>query len=87
MGLKFDEVVTKHDFKENIVYQCMYMKVSGSNFIFMVFCVDEMLLVTNDINSLSKTKQILCNHTDLKDLRETYSALGIKVDISTHQHA
>ena len=30
--LKFDEVVTANGFKENIVDQCIYMKVSGSKY-------------------------------------------------------
>ena len=34
--LKFDEVVTANGFKENIVNQCIYMKVSGSKYILLV---------------------------------------------------
>ena len=45
--LKFDEVVTSNSFKENIVDQCIYMKVSGSNYIFLVLYVDDILVATN----------------------------------------
>ena len=60
--LKFDEIVTANGFKENIVDQCIYMKVSGSKYIFLVLYVDDILLVANDINLLIKTKQLLFNH-------------------------
>ena len=32
--LKFDETITKFGFKENIVDPCIYLKISGSKFIF-----------------------------------------------------
>ena len=39
--LKFDEVVTANGFKEKIVDQCIYMKVSESKYIFLVLYVDD----------------------------------------------
>ena len=54
--LKFDEVVTANGFKENIVDQCIYMKVSGSKYIFLVLYVDDSLLATNDTDLLVETK-------------------------------
>ena len=52
---KFDEVIIANGFKENIVDQCIYMKVSGSKYIFLILYVDDILLVANDINLLVKT--------------------------------
>ena len=46
--LKFDEVVTADGFKENIVDQCIYMKVSGRKYIFLVLNVDDIFLAVND---------------------------------------
>ena len=37
--LQFDEVVTANGFKENIVDQCIYMKVIGRKYIFLVLYV------------------------------------------------
>ena len=76
--LKFD-VVTANGFKENIVYQCIYMKVSGSKFIFMVLYVNNILLVANDIDLLIETKQLLFIHFDIKDLGEASYVLGIQI--------
>lgn len=44
------------------------MKVSGSSFIFLVIYVDDILLATNDTIILAKTKKMLCNRFDMKDL-------------------
>ena len=57
--LKFDEVVTANGFKENIVNQCIYMKVSRSKYIFLVLNVDDILHVANDTNLLDETKVIV----------------------------
>ena len=54
--LKFDEVVTANGFKENIVDQCIYMKVSGRKYIFLVLYVDDIFLTANDTDLLVKTK-------------------------------
>ena len=54
--LKFDKVVNSNGLKENIVNQCIYMKIGGSKYIFLVLYVDDILLATNDTNMLVKTK-------------------------------
>ena len=77
--LKFDEVITRNGYKENVVDMCIYMKLCGSSFIFLVLYVDDTLLATNDIDSLVETKQILCNHFDMKNLGEASFALGLKI--------
>ena len=68
--LKFNEVVTANGFKENIVDQCIYMKVSERKYIFLVLYVDDILLATNDTNLLVEIKQLLFSHFDMKDLEE-----------------
>ena len=77
--LKFDEVVTTNGFKENIVDQCIYMKVSGSKYIFLVIYVDDIFLATNDTDLLVETKQLLFSHFDIKDLGEASYILGIQI--------
>ena len=48
----------------------IYMKVSGSKYIFLVLYVDDILLAANDIDLLVETKQLLFSHFDMKDLGE-----------------
>ena len=75
MYLKFDV----NGFKENIIDQCIYMKVSGSKYIFLVLYIDDILLVTNDIDLLVEVKQLLFSRFDMKDLREASYVLGIQI--------
>ena len=66
-------------FKENIVDQCIYMKVNGSKYIFLILYVDDILLIINDTDLLIKKKQLLFNHFDTKDLGEASYVLGIQI--------
>ena len=75
--IKFDEVVTPNGFKENIIYQCIYMKVSGSKFILLVLYVDDILLVSNNTDMFIETNQLLLSHFDMKDIREASYVLSI----------
>jgi len=59
-------------FKENTIDQCIYLKVSGSKFIFLILYVDDILLATNDLGQSSETKRFLSNNFDMKDMGETY---------------
>ena len=77
--LKFDEVVIANRFKENIVDQCIYMKVSGSKYIFLVLYVDDILLVANDTDLMVETKQLLFSLFNMKDLGEASYVLGIQI--------
>ena len=47
MESQFDEVVTIDGFKESIIDQCIYMKVSGRKYIFLILYVDDILLIAN----------------------------------------
>ena len=57
--LKFDKIVTSFGFIENKLDQCVYMKVSGSKFTFIVLYVDDILLASSDVNLLNDTKRLL----------------------------
>ena len=77
--IKFDEVIIRTDFKDNVVDRCIYMKVNWSIFMFLVLYVDDILLATNDTDLLAKTKKMLCNYFDMKDLGEASFVLSIKI--------
>ena len=46
--LKFHEVIASFGFEDNIMDQCIYLKVNGSKICFLVLYVDGILLATND---------------------------------------
>jgi hypothetical protein len=84
--LKFDDVVTSLGFEENKVDQCIYLKVSGSKYIFLVLYVDDILLASNDLGILFETKQTLTKYFDMKDLGEASFVLGIEIHRDRSRH-
>ncbi|GJY06174.1 putative zinc finger, CCHC-type containing protein [Tanacetum coccineum] len=77
--LKFDEVMKKHNFIKNQVDQCVYLKMSGRNFIILVFYVDDILLASNNIDLLHETKCFLSRNFDMKDLGEASYVIGNEI--------
>ena len=77
--LKFHEVIASFDFEENIMDQCIYLKVSGSKISFLVLYVDDILLATNDKGLLYEVKQFLSKNFDMKDMGEASYVIGIKI--------
>ena len=57
--IKFNNTITSFGFKENIVDQCIYLKVRGSKFIFLILYMDDILLANSDLGLLGETKEYL----------------------------
>ena len=77
--LKFNDTITSFGFKKNTVDRCIYLKVSGSKFIFLILYVDDILLATNDLGLLSETKKFLSNNFEMKDMDEAGYVIGIEI--------
>jgi len=80
---KFKNVISSYCFvKIVVVVDCIYLKVSGGRFIFLVLYVNDILLSNSDLTLLSK--HYLSNNFDPKDRGEASYAIGIEVhsDIS-----
>ena len=77
--LKFNDTVVSFGFKEITVDRCIYLKVNGRKFIFLVLYVDDILLVTNDFGLLSETKKYLSNKFEMKDIGEASYVIGIEI--------
>ena len=78
-GRDIDEVITSLGFVDNKVDHCVYLKNSGSKLIFLVLYVDDILLSSNDLDLLNKTKGLLSKNFDMKDLGEASFVLGIEI--------
>nr|CAN60205.1 hypothetical protein VITISV_036061 [Vitis vinifera] len=64
---------------ENVMDQCIYLKVSESKVCFLVLYVDDILLATNDKGLLHEVKQSLSKIFDMKDMGEASYVIGIKI--------
>ena len=77
--LKFNDTIISFGFKENTFDRCIYMKVSGSKFIFLVLYVDDILLATNDLGLLYEIKKYLSKNFEMKDMGEATYMIGIEI--------
>ena len=77
--LKFNDVISSFGFVENVVDRCIYLKISGSRFIFLVLYVDDILLASSDLALLIETKHFLSSHFEMKDMGEASYVIGIEV--------
>ncbi|KAL4016719.1 hypothetical protein IC575_024376 [Cucumis melo] len=77
--LKFNDTITSFGFKENIVDQCIYLKISESKFIILVLYVVDILLATNDFGLLCQTKEFLSKNFEMKDMGEASYVIGIEI--------
>ncbi|RVW94724.1 Retrovirus-related Pol polyprotein from transposon TNT 1-94 [Vitis vinifera] len=68
--LKFHEILITFGFKENLMDQCIYLKINGSKICIIVLYVDDMLLASNNMGMILETKQFLSKNFDMKDLGE-----------------
>lgn len=73
--IKFDQVVSIFGFEENEIDDYIYLKVSGTKFIFLVLYVDDILLASLDLTLLHITKNFY-----MKDLGEAHFVLGIEIE-------
>lgn len=76
---KFHQVISSFDFEASPVDNCVYQKLSGSKFVFLVLYVDDILLASNNIGSLHETKRFLTNKFEMKDLGDASFVLGIQI--------
>ncbi|GJW62755.1 retrotransposon protein, putative, ty1-copia subclass [Tanacetum coccineum] len=75
----FDEEIKRFGFAQNLDEPCVYQKASGSNVIFLILYVDDIIIMGNHILSLQSVKDYLGKCFAMKDLRETTFILGIKI--------
>ena len=67
-NLHFDEAVKEFGFMKNEDEPCVYKKVSGSEIVFLMLYVDDILLIGNDIPTLQSVKYWLGKCFSMKDL-------------------
>ncbi|KAL0313452.1 UNVERIFIED_CONTAM: Retrovirus-related Pol polyprotein from transposon TNT 1-94 [Sesamum radiatum] len=76
---RFDEVIRGYDFIKNDYDPCIYMKISGSLVAYLVFYVNDILLIGNDVKMLGEIKAWLSTQFSIKDIGEASYIFGIKI--------
>ncbi|GJY51001.1 retrotransposon protein, putative, ty1-copia subclass [Tanacetum coccineum] len=75
---RFDEEIKGFGFTQNLDEPCVYQKAGGSNVTFLILYVDDIIIMGNQIPSLS-VKTYLGKCFAMKDLEEATFILGIKI--------
>ncbi|GJR13726.1 retrovirus-related pol polyprotein from transposon TNT 1-94 [Tanacetum coccineum] len=65
---RFDVEIKKIGFTQNLDESCIYLKASGSNVAFLIFYVDDILLMGNNVTMLQEVKSWFCKCFSMKDI-------------------
>ncbi|GJY55807.1 retrotransposon protein, putative, ty1-copia subclass [Tanacetum coccineum] len=76
---RFDEEIKRFGFIQNCDELCVYRKASGSDVVFLILYVDDILIMGNNIPRLKEVKDYLGKCFSVKDLGEAAYILGIKI--------
>ena len=66
-------------FVRSKVHHCVYYKKVGEHIIYVIFYVDDMLLVGNNMDVIKEVKLHLSSKFDMKDLSSTNLILGMEI--------
>nr|GEX47904.1 retrotransposon protein, putative, Ty1-copia subclass [Tanacetum cinerariifolium] len=76
---RFDEEIKRFGFIQNRDEPCVYRKASGSDVVFLILYVDDILIMGNNIPRLKEVKDYLGECFSVKDLGEGAYILGITI--------
>ena len=77
---KFNSVVTKVGYTRSRYDTCLYFaNLKSTSVIFLLIYVDDMLIMSKDINQINKLKEVLKSEFEMKDLGAARKILGIDI--------
>ena len=77
--MHFDETIKTYGFEKNVDEPCVYKYIKEKKVVFLVLYVDDILLIENDVETLSNVKKWLAEQFQMKDLGEASYILGIQI--------
>ena len=78
-NLKFDETIKTYGFHQCVDEACVYKLIKDKSVVFLVLYVDDILLIGNNKDLLSKSKNWLAERFQMKDLGDACYVLGIQI--------
>ena len=78
-NIKFDQLVKSFGFIQYPDESCVYKRCSGNVIVFLILYVDDILIIGNDVGTLSSVKVWPSKQFNMKDLGEANHILGIKL--------
>ena len=78
-NIKFNQAIKSFGFEKNLDEPCLYKRHRDKVIMFLVFYVDDILLIGNDVGVMSSVNIWLSSQFDMKELGEANYILGIKL--------
>ena len=78
-NLCFDKTIKTYGFEKNVDEPCVYKYIKEKKVVFLVLYVDDILLIGNDVETLSNVKKWLAEQFEMKDLGEASYILRIQI--------
>ena len=78
-NIRFNEAIKSYGFEQSLVEPCVYKQIDKDNVVFLVIYVDDILLIGNNVESLSKVKNWLASQFQMKDLGVASFILCIQI--------
>ena len=78
-NIRFDEAIKGYGFIKNTYEPCVYTKTSTDAVQFIIVYVDDILLIGNNKEEMTSSKEWLSSQFSMKDLGEANFVLGIKI--------
>lgn len=77
---RYDNILKEHSFKNSEVDHCLYFLNNGHVNIYVLLYVDDLVIVTHNMNTMINFKSYLMKQFDMVDFSEIIIFLGIKVE-------
>ena len=77
----------KNEYLKCNVDHCCYFRKVGSNYITLLFYVDDRLVVSTYLDEINKLKKQLSNEFEIQDLGVAKQILRSRISIVTNKHA
>ena len=78
-NIKFDQSVKSFRFIQCSDEPCVYKRGNENMIVFLILYVDDILIIGNDVGTLSSVEVWMSKQFDMKDLGEAGHILGIKL--------
>lgn len=82
---RFHAFVGKQGFKRGLSDQCLYMKRSGSNAIYLLLYVDDILIIGPNLNEIVAVKRSLAGEFEMTDIGDVKNFLGMRIERDIEQ--
>ncbi|KAA3459009.1 gag/pol protein [Gossypium australe] len=76
---RFNQVIKTSGFEQNVDELCVYKRLEDGHVVFLVLYVDDILLIRNDVGTLSSVKLWLTQQFSMEDLGAANFVLGIRI--------